>query len=247
MDDLIFTPSSGLRYLSNRMTPDHLFMRSLYTLKERLGAYREKEFVRFLMEPMLKAPVVCEEKKFVYMKIARTGGTSIYRDYFQERLGLQTLNNRDDLFRLMLWIEGLTRKKWDGYFKFAFVRNPWDRMVSLYFYFTKLGRISCPFRDFVINLSHYVRTVPECALHAMPSSCQTHLDGKPCVDLIGRYENLQDDFNAVCGRLGTPEMELPVSAATDHDNYTAYFDDETRGIVAELYSEDIRLFGYEFK
>jgi len=66
------------------------------------------------------------------------------------------------------------------------------------------------------------------------------------IDFIGRFENLQQDYDVVCDKIGMPSKKLQVFNSTPHKHYTEYYNDETVGIVAELYSKDIEYFGYKF-
>ena len=140
--------------------------------------------------------------------------------------------------------------RYQNFFCFAFVRNPWDLMVSSYSWWTQnthlpvrrdCGQIlkTQGFNSFIKTNSSFIN---EC-YHQ--NNGQLHwLNDK--INFIGRFENLQDDFNIVCDKIGIPQQQLPHTNKTNHKHYTEYYDDETREIVAEKYARDIEYFGYKF-
>ena len=155
----------------------------------------------------------------------------------------------------------------ESYFKFTFVRNPWARLNSLYFFLLnqtpkhihyKYDKLKVRFlQDNNISFSEFIK---ECSvnfinspdsvrggfnLNAAPYTDRYILPDNP-LDFIGKVENFQEDFNTICDKIGIPHQELPHKNASKHKHYTEYYDDETRQIVAEKYAKDIEYFGYKF-
>ena len=73
-------------------------------------------------------------------------------------------------------------------------------------------------------------------------------DGTIPLDFIGRFEHLQKDFARMCQHIGAPDIKLSLRmmCSTDTRTYTAFYDHETRSIVAKRYAEEIELFGYMY-
>jgi hypothetical protein len=153
-----------------------------------------------------------------------------------------------------------SKQEFDSFFKFTFVRNPWDRLVSAYFYLRDGGRtegdraiaeaIVKPypsFRDFVLqfvtekNVSDTVHFKPQ-----YQYVCMTNRD-LPQVDFIGRFERLEEDFEHVRKRLGLSEPLASQNRGRSRpDRYRASYDQEMIDRVARVYRRDIELFGYSF-
>jgi hypothetical protein len=144
---------------------------------------------------------------------------------------------------------------WFKLFKFAFVRNPWDRFVSIYFRWPQTMHRPEYFHDFVMgkfrdtgfNIPRMKRNRWSLHHHFTPQHyfiC--HENGDILMDFVGCYENLEKDWDYVCERVGVPWRELPVVNRGEHLPYQEYYDDDTRDVIAEMYARDIELFEYEF-
>ena len=144
-------------------------------------------------------------------------------------------------------------KIFNSYFKFSFVRNPFSKCLSEYFWEKNHLCESLDFTTWVkLNLDNLIKK----SANNKEAMRQAHNleqykflyneHGNLDVDFIGRFENLQADFNIICNKIGIPRQELPHKNPSKHKHYTEYYDDETKEIVAEKYAKDIEYFGYEF-
>jgi len=145
-------------------------------------------------------------------------------------------------------------KQIKDYFKFTFVRNPYDKLVSEYFWFkdqynkwndanTKKLYRDKTFKEFVtIFLSDEAR-----GDHYHRFTYHQMLEPVSDISFIGRYENLSEDFDIVCNTIGISQQTLTHVYKTRHDHYSEYYDNETRELVACRYARDIERFKYKFE
>jgi hypothetical protein len=66
------------------------------------------------------------------------------------------------------------------------------------------------------------------------------------LDFVGKFENLQKDFNVVCKKIGVPACTLPLTNTSNHKPYQAYYDDESRRVIEQEYNRDIKELGYSY-
>ena len=136
---------------------------------------------------------------------------------------------------------GTVSKEFDqSAFKFAFVRNPFDRAVSHFFYARKKHPdILDPAVDFLT----FTRTLADYGRTFQPQ--YVPIDGL-CMDFIGRYESLEKDLSHVARLIGVePAWDVEKQNATNHFPYWTYYDEESEDNVRRFYSEDFRRFGYD--
>jgi chondroitin 4-sulfotransferase 11 len=216
---------------------------------------------------------IAHNKKLIFIHIPRTGGTSV-----EKNLSLIAKSNKEDLevfygkifspkikahnfssdylhhLRAAEIKEIVGEKIFNSYFKFAFVRNPWDKLVSLH---TRLKEHKSPdlckafgietlrnvsferFIDLLKNRPQHHHLYPQYKF-------VTNEDKKTIVDFIGKFENLEKDFYKVCKKAKLRFKRLPKKNRTKHTHYSKYYTDTTKKIVAEIYADDIEMFQYEF-
>ena len=184
----------------------------------------------------------------LYIHINRNGGKSIEKALW----GVEAAHGSSDHRTLAYWQKTLNPELYAWLFKFAFVRNPWDRLVSLYEryradqekdkkYYNDRGfwkAVNSPFPDFARAIDtkrHPVRT---------QVSFIADLSGEVGLDFVGRFESYQKDWEKVCQTIGV-HIELPHLNQSSRRDYRSYYTQEAVDIVAEKYRVDVELFGYQ--
>ena len=189
----------------------------------------------------------------IFIHVPKTAGTSIADALFK------TDTRHIPAVRYRAW----DRRRFDSYFKFCVVRNPFDRLYSAYMYLRPhVGKRQYPdyawasdnlagfdsFEAFVLALREGgVRRRIMSYIHFRP---QHHWVRLPWVsdcamDKVGRYETLADDYREILGRLGMAS-ELPEKRRGDRGDYREVYTPRMKDIVAGLYRKDLSLFGYDF-
>ena len=133
-----------------------------------------------------------------------------------------------------------------GFLKFTFVRNPWDWQVSIYHYIRQ--RPDHPHHHFFNRFGSFEDYL-DWRINTAGPEHQTDFvldeSGELLLDFVGRYESLDQDFAAVCERLGI-DCSLPHRNRSAHRHYPEYYTAETEALVRDAYRADIDMFGYDF-
>jgi len=128
-----------------------------------------------------------------------------------------------------------------GYYKFMFCRNPWDRLVSIYYGRKQLLKVNMPTFD---------RFIIEADPNKAPTKSQTSwlkVEGeiiKP--NFLGRFETYKKDWSTLSSFLDI-NLKLPHLNKSDHKPYYELYNKKLINIVFEKYKEDIEYFEYSFR
>lgn len=247
--------------------------------------------------------IISHKHKFIFIKVPKSAGTSIeaffipllgdtdvntsaqdgenvyYRsrniDIPKEWIGTRKCRELEH-FRVSDMQEVLPKSLWEDYTIFGVMRNPWDRLVSLYCYLQQYmsphakSAVAKGFEQFV----HYIRLIAEekwCVdKSALPQPDRPLMSGgriwpracRPAVQFfcdnsgnviatdIVRYENLNEDLERVCGKLGIVwpgQLEPRLRSQTrQRESYYDMYNEYTKEVVRVLYAADIEYMNYRF-
>ena len=147
------------------------------------------------------------------------------------------------------------QRSWDEHFSFAFVRNPWDLMVSSYSWWVSRAERFEEARQAALEikaLGSFSRFMDSVYGREQINEQRGNLsdwicedDGRILVDVVGRFERLEEDWTYIAHRLGI-DAQLPHRNRGNRGEYRAYYDGTSRDIVAQRFAWAIDRFEYSF-
>ena len=229
---------------------------------------------------------------FIFIHITKTGGTSIRRSINSKWRGghitAQYLWDTQTDGKQLYLKEGL---QWGGTYatpyggnipnfnkiptSLSIVRNPYDRLISTYFYLKKISPDEDKNKSFNSWFDYYLGKngkhtnnllmlndlsitdqiqkfkQPSCEVNIgwmffLPQYYHLIFNGKIIINEILRFENLEIDFNKFIAKYKLEPVNLSHENVTEHNHYSTYFNDKQIEIVKQIYKKDFDLFGYKF-
>jgi len=206
--------------------------------------------------------IISHRFKFIFISIPKTGSTSTEKTIipFLSSCDFSSWNNTRHRLDLNTHSPAriVIKDNIKNYFKFAFVRNPWDRQVSLFSNLCQLKpsliypegkHLDVSFREWIksdaikintrlpMRISGLYKKLPQ--LHWLVDD-----NRKIIVDFVGKFENFQHDFLYVVDKIGI-RSDILHENKTVHDHYLSYYDEESIDIVYKWMKDDCDTFGYE--
>ena len=197
---------------------------------------------------------VCDEKKVLFVHIQKTGGSSVHELFRIHGLNLRGLYGKHS--RACDAMRELGDERFMLYYRCAFVRNPWDRMVSWHNMFTvgyrgRLGRAAWKagghdFAQFVRSSATIYRRWGPMSIGFNQLDYLTDEHGTLLVNDVYRFEDFENECRRLGARIGVKWRTIPHRNFHQHRHYSTYYTDELRDIIHQKYAKDIEAFGYRF-
>jgi hypothetical protein len=196
------------------------------------------------------------EHKCLFIHIPKTGGNSIQNilKTFSEDDIVTFEHHQDGIERFEVRNKQYNINKHSAYtdyqqqiitsdfsllFKFAVIRNPWDRLIS--YYFSPHRNVSIWSREEFIELVHNVKPIRH---YICPKNCKDKLDSH--IDFLARFEFLEDDLVNISQIINIDFKNLPHRNKSIRRDYRSYYDDQLRKLVFNKFKEEIEFGNYQF-
>lgn len=202
---------------------------SVSVIKEKLGFYKNQFRHRYL-------------DNFYFIHINKTGGSSI-ENALKIPFEHKTAQEK---------IAEVGKENWRLRFTFAIVRNPWDKVVSHYFYRLKTNQTALSISS--LSFDEWVEKAYEQKDPVYRDNEKMFMpqldwirsaENELLVDYVGFFEDLEGAFSEVKQRTGL-HVSLPHLKSTKRRDYQDYYTERSKEIVAGCFAEDIEAFGYSF-
>ncbi|EAK0950362.1 sulfotransferase family protein [Campylobacter lari] len=195
-----------------------------------------------------------DKYKCIFIHVPKVAGSSIERVVYQTDRWLVGHVKASDYVKL-------DKNKFESYFSFGFVRNPYDRMVSAYHYLRSGGGNLTDetwakeniykynsFEEFVLNLQNNDERIKILSwIHFVPQYKFLCNDNKNIlVDFVGRFEKIDEDFKVILNILNRKDS-LVHANKSNHCDYKDYYNYETYKIIREIYKNDFEIFDYDLE
>ena len=211
--------------------------------------------------------LISDKRKFIFVHVQKTAGTSLQNVLRAHAPDARLWHGRHG--HASSGIAEIGRERWERYFSFGFVRNPWDRLVSHYAMIRdRIEELSPeqrqqahPFKielwNYVLHFSHdFESFLDNCTGLVWDRDCYksflfnqldylTDEQGELAVDFVGRFERFEADANQALQRIGI-NAGVPRLNVSKRSDYRDYYTPRTRELVARRFARDIEAFGYEF-
>ena len=207
--------------------------------------------------------IISHKHKFIFFPIPKTGTHSIrfaVRPYLDEqdeehvalfhhsKFNIEAFNDRKNgHFSVQEIRPHLSDEIWNTYYKFCFVRNPFDRFVSTCFFKNPQIKNNPEMASAFLKLIAKKELVKRSFFYQTQLSYVKNEANEIVMDFVGRLENVQSDYENLCSKINIKPQILEKKNTSIHEEYMSYYDEELVQYVIELYYEDFKAFNYSLQ
>lgn len=180
-----------------------------------------------------------------YFKMILTGNPTYDNSFFNKLVGLLVYCKTSDYFNDIM---NMTEEKWNTYTKFCFIRNPYDRALSGWKHIDTIFNLKSVFSNYLSQNKYNITDIEYGHIFMSQKTQIQDIDGSCGVDLIGRFENLENDLRDILHKIGFNKIvhtqkKENVSNKTEGDNYV--FEKTAIQKMNVLFADDLDLFHYK--
>mgnify|MGYP001058701989 CR=1 FL=1 len=214
--------------------------------------------------------MISHKHKCIFIHIPKTAGTSInsffhpgvvfhYKNPDYERLfgwcPKRKLHMQHATSKQLLETELITESQWKTYYKFAFVRNPWDRAYSDYLFIKDFAKVNGSFKEYITKKGEFNKIFTDntnenyLGDHLQSQSSFLDLNGKNEINFIGRFENFSKDILKVLSYLEiNKNFDVFQNKSKNRiREYSNFYTNSNKKLIESIYNDDINLFNYTFE
>lgn len=214
--------------------------------------------------------MINHKHKFIFIHIPKCAGSSI-KDHFFKGMELDWREpNYEFLYgwcpkrkihlqhataKQLLETELIREDIWNTYFKFTFVRNPWDRAYSDYLWMLEDRKLKGSFKEYITKTG----SLEECLKnrnsktfrgdHLIPQTEFFSEEGKFKMDFIGRFEHLSEDLKLVKNNINSTSIFDSHEKKNEkkRSHYSLFYTSSKKALVEKYYAKDIEQLNYSFE
>ncbi|WP_298758847.1 sulfotransferase family 2 domain-containing protein [uncultured Psychroserpens sp.] len=213
--------------------------------------------------------MIDHKHKIIFIHIPKCAGTSVYK-FFNPDVKFDFRTPNYDIHygwcpdrkihmqhatsKQLVELDLISPEQWNTYFKFTFIRNPWDRVYSDYLWIRKTAKINDTFINYLNKSGSFSSILNDDTNfdyrgdHLRPQT-DFFNDDQYKMDFIGNFETFSVDMEKILKLIKADEVfDFHENIKTkDKLHYSYFFSAKRKQLFEHLYQQDILKLDYIFQ